>query len=569
MKKNIIKLGALVCAFVMSVTCFAACSGREKTVNDGKTVNVRVFLGGFGSDWIYELKDKFESAYEKEGYKINVLTPANDNQSTVVVNELASKNSGVDLYFTEAVTIESVTHGDYGMLVEDLSEIVYDQSPIGFDGKEEEGKIRDKIKLGVADNKNTYYNGKEYGFCWIASAGGLTVNMAKLNKYELEVPNTTDELIECFDAIYKGKTLSDGTTIAGSKVTGTYPHTMTGGSSGYPQMMYQTWLAQYMGLEEYGKFMSFTDDDGNYRLTDGYEAYNEDGLYEMLKVSYQVFDRTYMSVNSTTQDADNANAAIMKKTGAVFLANGNWMLNEVKLNYGEESKSLRFFKVPVISALGTKVFGGGTTANITDSKKCDEVLSKVVSYIDDNKTSEEIVALLAAEGVTATAADVDRIVEARNMYFSRSFNENAYITKDSQVKDIAALFLRMYASSDNAELFERTANAFTATDSRTEVNNEYDFVNDTAKIVNNKDSIAFNGLKDVSGLRKEMSQGALLVGVSYLANRIVQDQVTKYGASTTGTNEVYAAAAKKLFDSNYATAKSKWSEWLNSAGYGQ
>lgn len=564
-----IKFGALVCAFVMSFTCFAACSGREKTVNDGKTVNVRVFLGGFGSEWIYELKDKFESAYEKEGYKINILTPANDNQSTVVVNELASKNSGVDLYFTEAVTIESVTHGDYGMLVEDLSEIVYDKSPIGFDGKEEEGTIREKIKVGVADNKNTYYNGKEYGFCWIASAGGLTVNMTKLNKYELDVPNTTDELIECFDAIYKGKTLSDGTTVAGSAVTGIYPHTFPGGNSGYPQMMYQTWLAQYMGLEEYGKFMSFTDDDGNYRLTDGYEAYHEDGLYEMLKVSYQVFDRTYATQGSTTQDADQANAKIMKKSsGAVFLANGNWMLNEVKLNYGEESKSLRFFKVPVISALGTKVFGSGTTANITDSKKCDEVLSKVVSYIDDNKTSEEIVSLLAAEGVTATVADVDRIVEARNMYFSRSFNENAYIAKDSQVKDIAALFLRMYASSDNAELFERTANAFTSTDSRTEVDNEYDFVKDTAKIVNRKDSIAFNGLKEVSGLRQEMSQGSLIVGVSYLANKIVQEEVTKYG-STTGTDAVYADAAKKLFDENYETAKSKWNEWLISAGYGQ
>lgn len=570
MKKSMIKAGALACASLMAVSGLAACGGQEKIISDGKTVNVRMFLGGFGSDCLTELKKKFEAVYAEEGYKINILTPANDNQSTVVVNELATGGGGVDLYFTEAVTVESVTHGDYGMLVEDLSEIVYDQSPIGFDGQPEEGTIRDRLKAGVADSKNTYYNGKEYGFCWIASAGGLTVNMDKLKKYELDVPNTTDELLECFDTIYNGTTLSDGTKVKGSSVTGIYPHTFPGGNSGYPQMMYNTLLAQYMGLDEYKKFMSFTNDAGEYRLTDGYEVYNDPAIYEMLKASYQIFDRTYATKGTTTQDADQANAKIMKKSsGAVFLTNGNWMLNEVKLNYKEESKSLCFFKIPVISALGTKVFGAGTTANITDAEKCDDVLSEVISYIDEDKAAEEIVAKLAEEGVTVTLADVNRIVEARRMYFSRSFNENVYITKDSKVKDIAALFLRMYASSDNAKLFTETAYAFTPFDTRTEVESEYDFVKDTAKIVNREDSIAFNGVAEVSGLRQEVGQAALIVGVSYLANKIASDNVSKYDAKgkLVDTDAVYATAAQKLFNSNYQTVKSKWADWLASAGY--
>ena len=570
MKKSLMKVGALACASIMMVGGFAACGGQEDIVSDGKTVNVRVFLGGFGADWLTELKTKFESAYSAEGYKINILTPANDNQGTVVINELAGKSSGVDLYFTEAVTVESVTHGDYGMLVEDLSEIVYNQTPIGFDGQPEEGKIRDKIKAGVADNKNTYYNGKEYGFCWVASAGGLTVNMDKLAKYELEVPNTTNELIECFDTIYNGTTLSNGTKVGASSVTGIYPHTFPGGNSGYPQMMYQTLLAQYMGLDEYKKFMSFTNDAGEYRLTDGYEVYNDPAIYEMLKASYQIFDRTYATKGTTTQDSDQANAKIMKKTsGAVFLTNGNWMLNEVKLNYSTESKSLRFFKIPVISALGTKVFGAGTTANITDAEKCDDVLSAVVAYIDADKTAEEIVSLLASENVTVTVADVNRIIEARRMYFSRSFNQNVYIAKDSKVKEIAALFLRMYASADNAELFASKANAFTPFDTRTQVDSSYDFVKDTAKLINHKDSIAFNGLAEVSGLRQEVGQGALIIGTSYLANKIVQDNVSKYDeqGKLYATDAVYAEAADKLFKSNYQTAQSKWADWLASAGY--
>ena len=181
------KILSAVLSAVMVAGCALAGTGcnKENVIKDGKTVNVRVFLAGYGADFVYVLKDKFETAYAEEGYKLNILTPSNDNNATVVLNELAGGNSGVDLYFTEAVSVETVVAGDYGQIVEELTEIVYNQKAIKFDGSEEEKTVREKIPAssGKADYQNTYYNGKEYGFNWVAGAGGLAVNIDKLSEY--------------------------------------------------------------------------------------------------------------------------------------------------------------------------------------------------------------------------------------------------------------------------------------------------------------------------------------------------------------------------------------------------
>lgn len=567
-----------VISTVLSMALFASClfSGaacnKEEVVQDGKTVNVRVFLAGYGADFVYTLKEKFETAYASEGYKLNILEPSNDNNSTVVINELAGGNSGVDLYFTEAVSVETVVAGDYGQIVEELTEIVYNQKAIKFDGSEEEKTVREKIPAssGKADSQNTYYNGKEYGFNWVAGAGGLAVNIDKLSEYGLEMPNTTNELLKAFDTIYNGTTLEDGTVLEGSKASGVYPHTFVSGSSMYPEMLYQTWAAQYMGLEEYTSFQNMLDENGNPRIEDGYKVYENIAIKEMLKVAYQVFDATYATPGSTTQDADTANSKVAKNgTGAVFMANGSWMLNEVKLNYPEAETSLRFVNVPVISALGEKVFGADTTANITDKEECDEVLSKVVGWIDEKKTASQIVSLLAAESVTALESEVQEVVDARNMYYSRGDRIQSYIAKNSPVKDIAALALRMYASDDFAVEFSKTANATTPFDSRIEVASQYAFVNDVARVINDQNAVAFNGVAKNEGLRKQIGVGSAMVfGKDYLALSIVNERVSKYNNDgvLVGADTVYAEAAEKLYQSNISDTKAKWNEWLKNAG---
>ncbi len=550
----------------------------DNIVNDGKTVNVRVFEAGYGTEWLYALKDKFEAAYATEGYKINILEPSNSVQTTVVINELYNGGNGVDLYFPGSVWVTQVTEeGEFGKnLVEDLTELVYSQPAIGFDGKEEGTvTVREKMKTGIADDYCVYYNGREFGFPWNDGASGLAVNMNRLDMFGYDLPRTTDEMLTIFDSIMLGKD-ADGNDVGKPSQTGIYPHTFVSGNSGYPGMMYYNWVAQYMGYEKWQELTSYEKkDDPNYYKEKGYELYADQSILEMLKVMYQMFDTAYATKGSTSQTADAANYKMIDPDfGAVFFSNGNWMINEVKGKYPEEAKALRMINYPVISALGTKVFGAGTTANITDAKKCDKVLSETIRLVDENKTNAEIVtALQGGEyNVTTTEKDIAQVREARLMYNNRVYGSAAYITKDSPVKDIAALFLRMYASNDNAELYYEKVGTNTVFDHVKEREGGYQFSKDVIAFANREGAISINGLM-ATGLRKKANHASsLLFKDAYIAVKVTSGNTTKwvlqggkdYAIDGTKDNSVYHAAAKAAFDSNAKYAQDNWATWMAS-----
>jgi len=436
MKKWIKRI--IACALSLLFVAGLPACGDDTIVEDENTLNVRVFQAGYGVEWLYKLKDKFEAAYADENYKVNILTPSNTIQSTTVINELAQGYSGVDLYFPGALWLYQVTEWEGGstpdekMLIADLTESVYDKPAISFNGEEESLTVRERLKKGIACDMSIYHNGREYSVPWADSACGLVVNEAKLT------------------------------------------HTVVGGTSGYPQMFFYTLMAQYMGYEKYLEFLSYEEKqpDGSYRkmVNDGYKVYENEGILEMLKVIYQLFDTNYMTTNALNNSADVANAKIANKnSGAVFMSNGNWALNEINALFpgGEEGKNIRMINFPVISALGRKVFGAGTSANITDDKECDALLGKTVTLVDENETDAGIVSKLKAEGYNVTEANVARIREARVMCFNRCYGAGAVIPKGSPKKDVASLFLRMFASEDNAAMFFETVGANTPFDCAT------------------------------------------------------------------------------------------------------
>ena len=573
MKRFLKVLLASVLAFGCAVPMFGCSTETDNIVSDGKTVNVRVFEAGYGTEWLYKLAEKFEAAYAEEGYKINILNPSNSVQTTVVINELYNGGNGVDLYFPGSVLTTQVTEGgEYGEnLVEDLTEIVYDKNPIGFDGEEEDITVRDKMKNGVANDYNVYYNGREFGFPWADSPCGLVVNKERLDIYGFDFPRTTNELFKIFDSIMLGVD-AEGNNVGGPLKTGIYPHTFVSGNSGYPSMMYFTWHAQARGYEKYLEFMSYgTEEDPEFYKETGYELYADDAVLEMLTAMYQMFDKTYATLGSTSQTADTANLKMVDPdNGAVFFSNGNWMINEVKSRYPEEAKNLRMINYPVLSSVGTKAFGPGTTANITDADECDRILSAVIKMVDENKTDAQIVeALAGAEyGITVLESDVAIVSEARNMYCNRAYGNAAYITKNSPVKDIAALFLRMYASDDNAELFFDTVGGNTVFDKVTERESEYEFCLDVIRYANKSNAVSINIIGDCTGLRRKLGHVTnIIFGNSYLAPMITSGSVSKWVKNgndyvINGTNEVYYNAALEVFNSNKTSLASNWGLYI-------
>lgn len=550
-----------------SVLFVGACGKKDEVIKDGKTVNVRMLKAGYGEEFIYELKDAFENAYKEEGYKVNVLTPMSDMRGNVALQEMARGNAatGVDLYIITDVKANEVgANGDYGVLAEDIRESVYGKPAIRYDGTEEDGtvggKMKDDIKPYLEDG-----NGVLYGFNWSQSSAGLVVNTRKLNKYGItELPRTTNEMFDIFEKIYLG---TNG--IGNSVKTTTYPVTYVSGMSGYTTCAFWTWFSQYDSAG-YQEFLSMKDyETGADMIEDGYEVFNSEALEEMLTLAYRSMDQRIAANGSTTQTLDQAQAKIMKdKNDAIFMFNGDWMLNEVKLNYRNYLNDIEFINTPVNSALGVKLFCK-QPYNLSETE-ADELLSLIANLADERKTVQEIVAAVKTEmNVDLSEADALTVANARGTVFTRGVEHMAYITKDSPNKNIAALLLRMMASDDFAKTFAEYANTATPYANIESIAEavDYKFVRQAFNISTHPYYSPITAFQ--SGIRAQLVS-TQLPGVTHIASTIYKEVVSVYdgkgGKIENAGLEVYRNAANKMMTDSYHFAATNWETWLKNAG---
>ena len=253
MKKSTKTISLLMSALI---TCggLAACGDKGGAIKaDPQTIVVKVRRAGFGTDWLYELKGKFEAAYAEQGYKVQIMTPDNSIKDNTLIQELALgyEATNVDLYISSGATPNQVGElGDYGVLVEDL-ESLYNQKAISYDGTEEEKTLREKLGEDVLSYM-TDSTGKIYAYNWAQASAGLVVNTRKLARYGLELPKTTNEMFDCFDKIYCGYN-----GVENSIESGTYPITYISGGNGYGVCFLYAMMAQY-GVDEWNTlFFSF------------------------------------------------------------------------------------------------------------------------------------------------------------------------------------------------------------------------------------------------------------------------------------------------------------------------
>ena len=513
MKKSKRVKALLLSAFltVGSVGSFSACLGRNNIKVDETTIVVKVRDAGFGTDWLYELKGKFEAAYAEEGYKVQIRTPDNAIKGSTLLQELALgyNSTKVDLYISTDANPDSVgALGNYGILVENIEESVYNQTAISYDGTEEAQTVRQKIRP-EAISYMTDSKGELYGYSWAQTSAGLVVNTRKLEKYGLEVPKTTNEMFDCFDKIYCGYN-----GIENSIESGTYPITYVSGGSGYGVVFLYALMAQY-DMDDYNKFWTFmtTDETGaSVKLPDEecQELFDDPMLLEMMKVAYRTFDWVIAAPGSAAQGVAQAQAKIMGSVDdAVFMLNGDWMLNEVKLNYANKLNDIDFVNFPVVSAVGKKVFGAGTAYNFDDAK-CEELLSYIIGLVDENKDIDEIIAAVKAEkNVDIAEEDAKEVARARGVTYSRGMEHVAYITKNTPKKDIASLFLRMMSSDDFGETFSRTANGTSPYCAKENTTSPYKFVRNASKIPANQYFSLVSQFGSVQGYRGQIG-GSLL-----------------------------------------------------------
>ncbi len=572
MKKST-KAVSLMLGALMAFSGLAACSKKGgKPQVDEKTIVVKCRRAGFGTDWLYELKGQFERAYASQGYKVHIMTPDNSIKDGTLINELylGYETTGVDLYISSGATPDQVgALGDYGVLVEEIDDIVYNMPAISYDGTEEEVLISEKLSADILPYM-TDSTGKVYAYNWASTSGGLVVNTRKLARYGIELPKTTNEMFDAFEQIFLGNDLQPG-----SLESGTYPITYVSGTNGYGLVFLYTLAAQY---EEgfYDKFWSFqTEVEGekvNLSDQDARDLYNHPAIKEMLTIAHQTFDINLAAPGSLSNTVDQAQAKVMGDyDDAVFMFNGDWMLNEVKLNYPGKLHDIDFINFPVVSALGTKLFGGDTIHNLT-AAQCDELLSYIIGLVDENKSIEEIVAdVQQNKHITITEADAADVARARGVTYSRGVEHVAYVTKGTTKKDIVSLFLRMMSSDDFGKTFLRTANGSSPYYASENTESEYKFVRNASKIPANRYFSLVSNYGGPRGYRKQLALTSFFTTVGHIPETITSKSkatiYTEEGAKLPGvTTAVYRDAAQEMINGEISNLEKNWESYKETAG---
>ncbi|MBQ8685342.1 MAG: extracellular solute-binding protein [Clostridia bacterium] len=592
MKGSFKKVAALTLCLTMGASTgvsLAACTKKDNVIVDGKTINIRMVEAGNGVEWAYVLADEFERVYANEGYQVNILEPSSDMSGSVALTDMAmgTEETGIDLYITGGIKADELgVDGSYAngtALAEDIRELVYNQPAIGYDGVEESVKISDKISVEQA-SYSVDSHGAMYGFQYNNTTGGLAVNKKKLDQYGLELPKTTNELWACVEAIKLG---ANG--VKGSAETKNYPFTYVSGSNGYVVQALQTWLAQY-DYQESQRFWSMqeTAADGTKTdmLTNGYEVFNTLAVEEMLTLAHQYMDIRIATNGSTTHSLDTAQSHLIQENNgyqpsAVFMFNGSWMYNEVKLNFNKDLlQNITFINMPVISALGTRLMGSDTSYGLDDAK-CDEILSYIVGMVDENKTIAEMITAVQSEfSVTLSEDVVKEIARARGLNYTRGIEQIAVINKNAAAKEPAALFLRMMASDDFAQTWLETANSaplYSKNLDMTNVTNE--FVRAAVEICTNDYAECFTGPRSTSGLRKKLGLNSTMFSLithipsevykTYGEGKNVNSIFEEDGSKSTSKGmEIYRTAAKAMQEREYEHCMGQWSKWLTEHGLG-
>ena len=546
MKRNLLRramaftLGLGVACSLFACTNNSNPDGNNIVINDGKTVNVRVYNAGYGTSYIGALAEKFNEAYKEEGYRVNVLAPQEDLGSTILLQDIYNK-SGIDLYFCSC-DIGLGVEGPYGSMLENITDMVLNRSPIRFDGTEEEGTVLEKLNGMKLDIE---HEGKYYAIPYAYGFGGMAVNTRVLTEYELSIPRTTNELFDCVDKLMEK-----------AATTRVFPVTYSSGGV-YPNTLIRAWMAQYSGKEYIEQFWSMLNEDGS-RMEKPYDVFADESIERALAEFYRLYDYNAVADGAAMQTFTAAQAQLMRGDAA-FYAVGDWMFNEEFDRFPQQRNDVTIINTPVISALGVKLFG-----DTYDEAKCDQILSQICKYIDEYKTMEEIETLVESDlSVSLDMEEIERVCEARG-YTDPMSSSMIFLSVNSQVKDIAALFMRMCASTEGGTLIAEHTRSNNPFSPNALANKEYRWLQDASKILANPYSDYFRTGMVMTDYRATLSVNSMfpLLGSSIVAY-VSEEGKTIYSGfnlDKTGDLALYASAAQTTAQAIYTHAKKQYDE---------
>ena len=431
------KISTVLIIICLICTVLFGCA-RTGEISEATTGNIKVTIvdKGYGTDWLYLLRDAYEEAYPECTVSITetsdptalaarIRTNANDNDLVIS----CGTSSG---FFSE----------QYEDFLLELTD-VYQTAQAGYDDS-----LYDRMNVSVRDYYETA-DGKFYQIPWVLGYGGLLYNKTVLdeifpNGYDL--PRTTDELYDfCTDI----------------KGHGVYPFSLSTQVSYWNQFLVALYF-QYEGSESYNNFYEgYYLKDGSYvkATNENYREYleSQDGVEKAYEVVYSLLgsdeiggkqggefghpDAQYLSFQEA-QEAFTGSTVSGNSTKSAFMFNGDWFANEMATSIENNDVDIRFMKIPVISSI---------TETLEDKPMTEEELRAVIDAVDSGETSYS--------GVSE--ADFARIKEAR---FATTSSATSHVMAIPKRKNgvrkyrLTKQFINYILSYEGQELFTYATN---------------------------------------------------------------------------------------------------------------
>lgn len=139
-------------------SCGGPSSGGDKIDPNKTTLRVYNWDGGYGTDWLRNLKARFEEKYKGKSYEegktgVQLIIDA-DKANTAMASITSFDTSKEEVFFTESVNYTSFVKAQGGTRFLDITDIVEETSDL--DGKTIESKMNEPEKAFLKQNDKYY-----------------------------------------------------------------------------------------------------------------------------------------------------------------------------------------------------------------------------------------------------------------------------------------------------------------------------------------------------------------------------------------------------------------------------
>ncbi|MBO7297430.1 MAG: extracellular solute-binding protein, partial [Clostridia bacterium] len=372
--KKFNKITALVLGSLTAVSAFSFV-GCKKGDSDTE-IEIAYWNSGLGDKYISKVVDAFKAEYPEYDVVLD-----SRGVGTVIATTL---NKGAD-YNTYDLYITNEPDAIDRPYMEPLNDILTQSA------KGESVTIAQKYNPTVLENlkanDDNYYNLSYYG-----GIIGITYDATIIDGVKYQLPRTTNELVRLAAALY-----------ADTQTPVPFIH-FKGEKGGYWGNIYETWRAQYDGVENFYKFFEAdyladctTDEAKISAFTTNMSK--KDSRYKVMELLNRLLNYNYCYNGSNSLEFDEAQTLYLSGQ-ACMMVNGAWMEKEMQKTDGKVG-AYKTMKTPVFSAI-TETFEGA------DKDMDDSTLCEIIDLVDAGTA-------YSATAYPCTEATYNRVKEARNL----------------------------------------------------------------------------------------------------------------------------------------------------------